>query len=175
MSLSTPPRNDDEEYLKVSESPTPVGPIASTSKVPASQTATSVETSRQYLDVPTRSSFRPSLDSTYSDLSELSIYSDELRYSRPLVPNGAAHLISLPPAAPCGWRGTLGAFWIRNKGVALVLLAQCFGSGMNIAARILETDGSHGKAMHPFQVPSPSFSFHPTQLTRPRSFWPAKP
>lgn len=34
----------------------------------------------------------------------------------------------------------------------LVLLAMVFGSGMNVAARLLVTDGSHGKAMHPFQV-----------------------
>jgi drug/metabolite transporter (DMT)-like permease len=115
---------------------------------------------RQYLDVPTKSSYRPrpSIDSTYSELSELSIYSDELRHSRPLISNdAAAHLPSSSPAAlRRGWRGTLDALWIRNKGVVLVLLSQAFGSLMNVATRILETDGTHGKAMHPFQVLTPT-------------------
>jgi hypothetical protein len=118
------------------------------------------EPPRQYLDVPTKSSYRsrPSIDSTYSDLSELSIYSDELRHSRPLVSNDTA--ARRPPTSPAplrhGRRGHLSALWIRNKGVVLVLLSQAFGSLMNVATRILETDGSHGKAMHPFQVRKPT-------------------
>lgn len=34
----------------------------------------------------------------------------------------------------------------------LVLLSQIFGAGMNIATRLLETPGTHGEAMHPFQI-----------------------
>jgi hypothetical protein len=114
------------------------------------------EPTRQYLDVPTKYSYRPrpSIDSIYSELSELSIYSDELRHSGPLVDNDTA--ARLPSSSPApgrrGRRGTLSALWIRNKGVVLVLLSQAFGSLMNVATRILETDGAHGKAMHPFQV-----------------------
>jgi hypothetical protein len=118
------------------------------------------EPTRQYLDVPTKSSYRPrpSIDSIYSELSELSIYSDELRYSRPLVSNDAAgRLPSTSPVPPQrDRRGTTNALWIRNKGVVLVLLSQAFGSLMNVATRILETDGAHGKAMHPFQVLTPT-------------------
>ena len=113
------------------------------------------EPTQQNLDVPTTSSYRPrpSIDSTYSELSELSIYSDELQRSRPLVSNGTLRLPSTSPSPPRGsWRGTIDFFWIRNKGAVLVLLAQAFGSLMNVATRILETDGAHGKAMHPFQV-----------------------
>jgi hypothetical protein len=119
-----------------------------------------LEPTRQYLDVPTKSSYRPrpSIDSTYSELSELSIYSDELRHSRPLVSNdAAARLLSTSPAPlRRGRSGTLSALWIRNKGVVLVLVSQAFGSLMNVATRILETDGAHGKAMHPFQVLTPT-------------------
>ena len=118
------------------------------------------EVSQQYLDVPTTSSYRPrpSIDSTYSELSELSIYSDELQRSRPLIAHGTSRLPSASPApARRGWRGTLNALWIRNKGVVLVLLAQAFGSLMNVSTRILETDGVHGKAMDPFQVHIPPF------------------
>jgi len=117
------------------------------------------EPTRQYLNVPTKSSYRPrpSIDSTYSELSELSIYSDELRHSRPFVSNdAAARLPSTSPAPRRGRRATLDALWIRNKGVVLVLLSQAFGSLMNVATRILETDGAHGKAMHPFQVLTPA-------------------
>jgi hypothetical protein len=110
---------------------------------------------RQYLDVPTTSTYRPrpSIDSTYSELSELSIYSDESQRRRPPVNNGTSRLQSPSATTPQhGWRGTLSALWIRNKGAVLVLLSQAFGSLMNVATRILETDGVHGKAMHPFQV-----------------------
>ena len=114
--------------------------------------------SRHFLDVPTASSYRPrpSIDSTYSELSELSIYSDELQRSRPVIRKGTIHRLSTSPTTSRhGWRGTLDSLWIRNKGAILVLLAQAFGSLMNVATRILETDGAHGKAMHPFQVPAP--------------------
>jgi hypothetical protein len=49
-------------------------------------------------------------------------------------------------------RISLAAFWASNRGVVLVLGAMIFGSAMNAVARLMETDGSHGKAMHPFQV-----------------------
>jgi hypothetical protein len=34
----------------------------------------------------------------------------------------------------------------------MVILAQFFGASMNVMTQLLEKDGSHGKAMHPFQV-----------------------
>lgn len=40
------------------------------------------------------------------------------------------------------------ASWLRNKGMALVLLAQMFGASMNVMTQILEIHS----AMHPFQV-----------------------
>src|SRR5436305_6877986 len=118
------------------------------------------EPTRQYLNVPTKSTYRPrpSIDSTYSELSELSIYSDESQRSRPRVNNGTSRLQS--PSATTrqhGWRSRPRALWIRNKGAVLVLLTQAFGSLMNVATRMLETDGVHGKAMHPFQVGRPIY------------------
>ena len=41
--------------------------------------------------------------------------------------------------------------WLRNKGMALVLLAQMFGASMNVMTQILEIHS----AMHPFQVRNP--------------------
>lgn len=55
-----------------------------------------------------------------------------------------------------GWRGKVHKSWVRNKGLALVLLAQVFGVGMNIGTRLLENlgseAGSSGGGMHPFQI-----------------------
>ena len=39
-------------------------------------------------------------------------------------------------------------FWLRNKGMFLVLMAQMFGASMNVMTKILEMYSS----MHPFQV-----------------------
>jgi hypothetical protein len=39
-------------------------------------------------------------------------------------------------------------FWLRNKGMFLVLLAQMFGASMNVMTKVLEMYSS----MHPFQV-----------------------
>jgi len=148
MSFQTVLDAQDEQLLSAFD-PTTTSADSITSDAGSGSKLAS-EPTRQYLDVPAKSSYRPrpSIDSTYSELSELSIYSDELRHSRPLVRNDAT---TRPPSA-CGRRGTLSALWIRNKGVVLVLLSQAFGSLMNVATRILETDGAHGKAMHPFQV-----------------------
>jgi hypothetical protein len=49
-------------------------------------------------------------------------------------------------------RGLLRAFWIRNKGLALVLLSQVFNCLMNVATRLLEVEGNGGKGFHPLQV-----------------------
>ena len=51
------------------------------------------------------------------------------------------------------WRARLDAFWIRNKGVLMVLLAELFSAFMITATRLLETEGAGSKAgMEPFQV-----------------------
>lgn len=42
--------------------------------------------------------------------------------------------------------------WAQSKGMLMVILSQFFGSSMNVMTQLLERDGSHGKAMHPFQV-----------------------
>jgi hypothetical protein len=150
----------------------PVSTSAATSWAPnpitSSLTQEQNRPTRPYLDVPTGSSYRPrlSIDSTYSELSELSIYSDELQRSRAQVSIGALR----PQSASLtttrrGWRGTLGALWIRNKGAILVLLAQAFGSLMNVATRILETEGAHGRAMHPFQVQYTYLTFENTKCS----------
>ncbi|KAJ5112217.1 hypothetical protein N7532_000262 [Penicillium argentinense] len=46
------------------------------------------------------------------------------------------------------WAASARIFWLRNKGMFLVLLAQMFGASMNVMTQILEIHSS----MHPFQV-----------------------
>jgi hypothetical protein len=51
---------------------------------------------------------------------------------------------SRSPAPPRTLRGRLQTFWVKNKGLALVLIAQFFGTLMNVTTRILEIEGNHG-------------------------------
>lgn len=64
------------------------------------------------------------------------------------APNGPRHA-----SAPAGsFKGRAADFWARNKGLALVLLAQVFGTLMNVTTRLLEMEGNHGNGYHPFQI-----------------------
>jgi hypothetical protein len=66
-------------------------------------------------------------------------------------------------------------WWLRNKGMGLVLLAQAFAASMNVMTQVLEIHSS----MHPFQVRDRKdlYSTTPTlhTLTLPRSSSPACP
>lgn len=114
----------------------------------------SLPTERQlsYLDVPSFRPSRPSLDSTYSDLSELSFHSSELRTRHPIIrsilPKDATS--ESPPRSRIG--AAFHSFYVTNYGAMLVLASQFFGAGMNVSTRLLETSGPHGAAMHPFQI-----------------------
>ena len=106
-----------------------------------------------FLDVPLQStSARSSIT-----ISDLSIYSadneNERRPGRLLTPLGLHRLPSRSPVpAPTSWKGKFEVFWAKNKGLALVTLAQLFGVMMNVTTRLLEMDGTHGAGMHPFQI-----------------------
>ena len=106
-----------------------------------------------YLDVP----LQPASARSSVTISDLSIYSadneNERRPGRPLMPLGVHRLPSRSPVpAPTSWKGKFEVFWAKNKGLALVTLAQLFGVMMNVTTRLLEMDGSHGAGMHPFQI-----------------------
>ncbi|KAH0544693.1 hypothetical protein FGG08_001198 [Glutinoglossum americanum] len=106
-----------------------------------------------YLQQPMLDSFRRSTD-TVSNLSAVSQNDDERRQGRGhsylLVP-GRRH-VSRSPVRPATIGGKCRAFWLRNKGLALVLLSQFFGGLMNVSTRLLETSGSKGSEMHPLQI-----------------------
>jgi len=107
---------------------------------------------QQYLGIPGTDSIRNSID-TFSDISRYSADNEnERRTGRPISIGAGPRGISRSPAPPRTWRGRWEGFWSKNKGLALVILSQFFGALMNVTTRLLETDGSHGKGMHPFQV-----------------------
>jgi hypothetical protein len=49
-------------------------------------------------------------------------------------------------------RSRLKAIWIRNLGLVYMLMAQVFGTLMNVTTRLLEIEGNKGKGLNPFQV-----------------------
>ncbi|EXJ83796.1 hypothetical protein A1O1_07423 [Capronia coronata CBS 617.96] len=120
----------------------------------SSPSSSNVTVTRQaYLDVPLHRTSRASLDSIYSELSELSLHTKE-RQARHLLFRNASK--DSGPTRPLSPRMRIGAalqsFYITNYGAMLVVLAQFFGAGMNVSTRLLETAGPHGKPMHPFQI-----------------------
>jgi len=135
----------------ITESTSPSSSSSSSTPRPVAQPPP-FESRQSYLDVPTNNRpSRPSLDSTYSELSELSFRSNELQSRQPLIRSISQ---DAPPPQTRSARivAALRLFYLVNYGAMLVLLAQFFGVGMNVSTRLLETDGPHGKPMHPFQI-----------------------
>jgi hypothetical protein len=60
------------------------------------------------------------------------------------VPNARRHVSLSPSAKPRTLKGRFQVFWYINKGLALVLISQVFGTLMNITTRTLEVQGNHG-------------------------------
>lgn len=106
---------------------------------------------QQYLEAPRFGPIRPLSPDTLSNLS-----ADEYEPGRPNLGRrvGSYRQPSRSPAPPRTWRGKLQASWIRNKGLFYMLLAQVFGTLMNVTTRLLEVEGNKGKGLHPFQVRS---------------------
>lgn len=111
-----------------------------------------------YLDVPLQSSFARSSD-TSSDVSAYSADNgNERRTGRLLTVSSSGRLLSTSPAPPPKTlKRTVRLFWARNKGLALVTMAQLFGVMMNVTIRLLESSETSGPGMHPFQVGSAVF------------------
>jgi hypothetical protein len=52
--------------------------------------------------------------------------------------------VSRSPAPPRTVKGRIQASWKSNKGLALVLISQLFGTLMNVTTRMLEMEGNDG-------------------------------
>lgn len=108
-----------------------------------------------YLTAPLQDSVGR-VSSTFSDASTYSTDNGDERRGRLLLPSDGERYPSKSPAPIAStkstWKMRLTASWIKNKGLALVMLAQLFGVMMSVTTRLLEMDGVHGKGMHPFQI-----------------------
>ena len=105
--------------------------------------------SNGFLSAPLSGPVRPLSPDTLSNLS-LDEY-EQIRPSRQTSRrnDGAAQS---PASPPRGFKGKLHQFWARNKGLGYMLLAQVFGTLMNVTTRLLEVEGNKGKGLHPFQI-----------------------
>lgn len=137
--------SDDGELHSFSATVIPATPTSSSSIEPSS--ATGHARLSPFLEPPAL--HRTSTDSAFS---EFSFFSDD-------DSAWGDHGAPIPPASRT-WRRSLHQTWLRNKGVAHVLISQIFAAGMNIATRILETDGVHGPAMVCSLVPPASSLKH---------------
>lgn len=61
------------------------------------------------------------------------------------VESGRRRASRSPAPSPQTVRGRLQLFWITNKGLAFVLIAQLFGTLMNVTTRMLEIEGNNGE------------------------------
>jgi hypothetical protein len=86
-------------------------------------------------------------------LSNLSVDDDgQLRVGRAIYQSLPDQRQASKPPGPPQNVSLLKAFWVRNKGLALVLMAQIFNCLMNVTTRLLEVEGNGGKGFHPLQV-----------------------
>ncbi len=141
--LSSKPRAAEPFSSSISDAPPSIASNGKPSKA---------SSNHSYLDTPLQSEFARSSDT----ISDISIYSadneNERRTGRLLTATSGVRLPSRSPAPPRTWKGKIEASWVKNKGLALVMISQLFGVMMNVTTRLLEMDGSHGPGMHPFQI-----------------------
>jgi hypothetical protein len=74
-----------------------------------------------------------------NELSNPNIYHPSVQSSR------RRYASRSPAPPPRTVRGRLQLFWVKNKGLAQVLMAQFFGTLMNVTARLLEMEGNDGE------------------------------
>ncbi|KAL8795671.1 MAG: hypothetical protein Q9195_001909 [Heterodermia aff. obscurata] len=109
------------------------------------------ERARGFLGIPLELSARNSLE-TFAEVAAYSTGNEtDSRVGR-VLRNGSVRGHSSSPDPARAWNAQPVTFWSRNKGLILVVLAQAFGALMSLTTRLLETEGSHGSSMHPFQI-----------------------
>ncbi|KAF2722441.1 hypothetical protein K431DRAFT_283869 [Polychaeton citri CBS 116435] len=107
--------------------------------------------SNGFLAAPLSGPVRPVSPDAISQLS-----ADEYEQLQPARPASHFNIDSQGhqsvPTYQNGWKGRIQASWNHNRGLAYMLLAQLFGTSMNVTVRFLEVEGNHGKGMHPYQI-----------------------
>ncbi|TKX22173.1 hypothetical protein C1H76_5606 [Elsinoe australis] len=98
----------------------------------------SLHPSKEHLEVP----LIPSRPSSPGTLSNISVED----WQRSQFPKHASF------RNPATWKAKINTFWVKNLGLFYMILAQFFGTAMNVTTRFLEIEGNKGKGLHPFQV-----------------------
>lgn len=153
--MSLPPQKSDADEDKASLLSTEFEDVRhdSVSVTPQPEPQQKVEHHiNGFPSAPLTGPIRPLSPDTLSNLS-VDEY-EQIRPGRsPLRDEGTLRYASASPASPRkAWRGRLNASWVRNKGLCYMLLAQVFGTLMNVTTRLLEIEGNKGKGLHPFQI-----------------------
>ncbi|KAK5148974.1 hypothetical protein LTR04_000245 [Oleoguttula sp. CCFEE 6159] len=154
MSLPPPkPEVEDDKISLLSIEPD-TAPTAhdEVAKLAGSRTTEKGTDGQDYLNIPRSGPIRPLSPDTFSNLSldEYELIRPGRRLSQHSLPG--SRQTSRARHGTQTWRGRVEAFWLRNKGLALMLLAQVFGTLMNVTTRLLEIEGNAGKGFHPFQI-----------------------
>ncbi|KAF2002638.1 hypothetical protein P154DRAFT_552953 [Amniculicola lignicola CBS 123094] len=132
MSLPPPPKGpSDHDKIELPEYEAPPSPGFSAIKSGADQDS--------HLNV----TFSGGIRAPSPALSLISL--EDFEHDESRSPLGA-------PLPPRTLKGKVAAFWKNNKGLALVLLSQVFGTLMNVTTRLLEIEGNNGRGYHPFQI-----------------------
>jgi hypothetical protein len=84
----------------------------------------------------------PSPDPSIISIDDL----NNVRFGRnpDYVPD-SRHASLSPAARPRSFKGRLASFWEANRGLALVMISQVFGTLMNVTTRLLEMEGNYGE------------------------------
>ncbi|KAK5110136.1 hypothetical protein LTR62_006270 [Meristemomyces frigidus] len=104
-----------------------------------------------FLTAPLTGPIRPLSPDTLSILSADEYEQIHPTVNSPYADNATDHL-GHAGGETANWRIKLHAFYLRNKGLGYMLIAQIFGTLMNVTTRLLEIEGNNGKGMHPFQI-----------------------
>ncbi|KAK2736009.1 hypothetical protein FQN57_000902 [Myotisia sp. PD_48] len=133
-------------------------PVSPTSLTIAARTNASGRESPflgRYADTPVPSP-SPVPSPGIPELSTNGAESSNLQQSSELQPSHDSALadgvVAKLASTPFSLRQKFTDAWQQGKGMAMVMLSQLFGASMNVMTRVLELDGPHGPAMHPFQI-----------------------
>ncbi|RMY79545.1 hypothetical protein D0864_09066 [Hortaea werneckii] len=105
-----------------------------------------------FLSAPLSGPIRPLSPDTLSNLSTDEYNEIRLGHLPSRHFAGGQSQEARPEITPRGWYGKVRALWTRNLGLCYMLIAQVFGTLMNVTTRLLEVEGNNGKGLHPFQI-----------------------
>ena len=153
MSLPPPKSEPDDDSASLSSVEQPDGEEQHLQTIPLTKPTWSAgnkpsEGSNGFLSAPLSGPLRPMSPDTLSNLSIDEYEQIPPNRSTQHIP-GTSHL-SLD--TPQTWKTKLFAFWTYNKGLVYMVIAQFFGTLMNVTTRLLEIEGNDGDGLHPFQI-----------------------